>query len=61
MIAEMVIFSSLVAVMDSGDLNAILNQNISVLILNQIFFWQQYFVYYEICACKSVAPNNVKS
>jgi hypothetical protein len=47
MIAEMVIFSSLVAVMDGGDLNAILNQNISVLILNQIFFWQQYFVYYD--------------
>jgi hypothetical protein len=29
MIAEMVIFSSLVAVMDGGDLNAILNQNIN--------------------------------
>jgi hypothetical protein len=38
------------------DLNAILNQNIGGLILNQIFFWQQYFVYNVICACKSVVP-----
>jgi hypothetical protein len=41
---------------DQYDLNAILNQNIGGLILNQIFFLAAIFFYNEICACKSVAP-----